>query len=337
VSLNILEKQSNQSEFLQAISIGLAALASASILTSPAKAAERIPAEIACPRTAVSPEAQKRIDAGEKPVIEKSWYRPGLVNPQGFCTITLSPDGTRMFQRYNEATSVGQIPIRFEYSEMGLYGYAGPKGLPLGTGQPDMVCWVLRENEYAVDCNIALTPDGTMWFRRKTGRGVDESAVSIDAKQMFGVDVKAPQAMVHYELVSTGPVDDILGFSFNQSYQSINVDCKKPYWKNTATEIKVSAGRRDGNAVVLVSGYEMTDADPNLFVRSGESPQLFPRFEAKGGNPDAIIGAVMNNEVVQVDVSTACEGKLSRAYLTELPRVMNHVYEIIKPRMLRQQ
>lgn len=63
---------------------------------------------------------------------------------------------------------------------------------------------------------------------------------------------------------------------------------------------------------------------------------MFPCFDMKNGDARVIIGSVMTSEVVQMDVETACEGKLSKAFLTELPRVLNHVYEAIKTRMLTQ-
>jgi hypothetical protein len=319
---------------LAALEIVGAALALALFTISPAHATEREAAAIACPRTVASPAAQKRLDAGEKPEIEKSRYKPGLINPQGFCTITLSPNGKRMIQTYNEATSVGQIPVRFEYGHAGLYGYAGPKGMPLGEGQADMVCYAPQVDEYAVECTISLTPDGTMFFRRKEGRGVDESSVSIDAKQTFGIDLRAPEALTHYQIASSGTIEN---GSYRQFYGESPADCSQPYWKNVAQVIKLSAGRRNGQAAELTKSFEMIDADPNIFVRSGESPQMFPRFEMKNGSADAIISSVMTSEVVQVDVETACEGKLSKAFLTELPRVMNYVYDAIKPRMFKQQ
>lgn len=321
-------------KYVAALEIVGAALASALVTIAPAHATEREAAAIACPRTVASPEAQKRMDAGEKPEIEKSRYQPGLINPQGFCTIKLSPNGKRMIQTYNEATSVGQIPIRFEYGYAGLYGYAGPKGMPLGEGPADMICYAPQVDEYAVDCKISLTTDGTMFFGRKEGRGVDERSVSIDAKQIFGIDLRAPESLTHYQMASSGMIEN---GSYRQFYEESPADCSKPYWKNVAQVIKLSTGRRNGEAVELSKSFEMTDADPNIFVRPGESAQMFPRFEMKNGSAGPIIDSVMTSEVVQVDVETACEGKLSKAFLTELPRVMNYVYDAIKPRMFKQQ
>ena len=154
---------------MAALEVTGVALAAILLVPVPVHAEARAAAAIECPRTIVSPEAQKKMDAGQKPVIVKSRYRPGLVNPQGFCTISLSPDGKGMFQIYNEAMSVGKIPVRFEYATLGLYGYAGEKGMPLGKGTADMVCYAPDRGESAVDCTISLTADGTMFFRRKDG------------------------------------------------------------------------------------------------------------------------------------------------------------------------
>lgn len=317
-----------------AMTFGWAAVAITLGIISPAQAKEREAAAIPCPRTLVSPDAQKRIDAGEKPEIIMSRYKPGLVNPQGFCTVTLSPYGAKMFQTYNEATSVGQIPIRFEYNYLGLYGYAGEKGMPLGKGNADIVCYAPAQDEFAVDCTISLTSDGTIFFRRKEGRGIDESSVRIASEQIFKPDLKTPQSMIHYKLVNSGSIEDA---TYRQMYEISPTDCSKPYWKNLAKVVKLSTGRRNGNATDLSKSFLITDADPNIFVRPGDTPQMFPRFELKNGGAIAIISSVLTSEVVQLDVETACEGKLSKAFLTELPRVMAHVYDAIKLRMLKQQ
>ena len=167
------------------------------------------------------------------------------------------------------------------------------------------------------------------------GRGIpDESNVTIDAKKVFGIDVTPIQALVHYDTASNGKIED---GTLRLVYEKATADCTKPYWKNKATEIWLATGRRNGDALALSDRYEMESVNEILSTNALDEPQMFPRFDVKDALARKVINSVFNNEVVQVDVKTACEGNLSKAYLTELPRVMNHVYESLKRRMLTQQ
>ena len=301
-------------------------------LTSPAQAAPREPEAILCPQTIASPEVQKRIDAGEKPESIKSWYKPGLVNPQGFCTVKLWPnDPTRMYQSYNEATTIDNIPVRFEYDWLGLSVFAGEKAQPLSLGSSDMFCWAPDDDEIAVDCTISLTSDGTMFLRHKEGRAVEEkNSVRIDTKQMFGIDLKGQSRMVHFELQSNPSI-----FLSEIYYQPINIDCTKPYWKNVAANIKITVGSRNGNAIAPVRSFQMAGLD-NANYFSEIIPPTVPRFDIEGDDASPIIQSVVGNEVVQIDVETACDGNFSKAFTTELPRLMAFIFENLKRPMMSQ-
>lgn len=294
------------------------------LFAAPAAATERELSTIACPRTAVAPGAQKRLDAGEKPEIAKSWYKPGIVNPQGFCTITLSPNGQRMIQVYNEATSVGQVPIRFEYSEFGLYAFVGQKAAPFGTGRADMTCTAPQQGEVSVRCTMALDFAGAMLLSRSEGRGVDSASISINPKAIFGHDIKAPN-ISHYDATTSGFLT-----SGNLQYNLRAPDCSQSYWKGVATEIKLYTGSRNGDAINLAKSFNLVGADPYNAEIVG------PQFTVKGDQAADIFQSVMTQEAVGVEVQSACEAPISKNFLTELPRILNYVYEIIKPRMLRQ-
>ena len=143
------------------------------------------------------------------------------------------------------------------------------------------------------------------------------------------------QFNIHYKMTSNY---GLVGHgTFRTFYEMAPADCTKPYWKNKASEIWLSTGRRNGDALALSARYEMESVDEMLSTNALDEPHMFPRFDVKDALASKVINSVFNNEVVQVDVKTACEGNLSKAYLTELPRVMNHVYESLKRRMLTQQ
>jgi hypothetical protein len=311
------------------------ALAAATVFSGHAQASGRAATVIPCPQTIISPDAQRRIDAGEKPEIIKSWYRPGLINPRGFCTITLSPDGRRLLQFFNEATSIGQIPIRFEYGEFALFGYAGPKGLPLGAGNPDMTCYAPDKDKITANCSILLTSSGMMTLTRKEGDGTNESEVSIDPKQVFNVSLQSASKVNHYAPESGfnlfGP-----GRPGDTKYVQSTPTCPSGLWSNVATRIVVSTGGRNGNAFVASKSFNMESVESENATMPNSVPLTLPQFQLKGSAAASIIDSIMNSEAAEIKVETACEGTLQQAYLTELPRAMNHVYQIIKPRMLLQ-
>nr|WP_137678093.1 hypothetical protein [Parerythrobacter lutipelagi] len=321
-----------------------AVIVAVSMLTAlwPAQTAAREAVEVSCPQTLTSPEAQSLLEAGGKPEIVKSWYKPGLVNLQGFCTITVGPDGKTLFQTYNEATTVQQIPVRVAFHSIGFDVYAGPKGLPFGSGPPDMTCWAPEEGQSAVDCRIAVAENSGLSVRLKEGRGVEaESILAIDPKEMFGRAVKEQSRYVHFtmnmRMLSPGSLMDMFSPAGN-TYDPVPVDCAKDIWKNTATNVAVSTGPRKGDSMEPTFSVQIVGEDVSLLSHeAGEIPPVVPRFTSNlAGGSAQVIGQIMSSEVVRVDVTTACEGTLTKGYLTEVGRLMGQIYTALKPRMVQQ-
>lgn len=319
---------------------GSAALLACAATPAAAREAE----EIACPQTLVAPDAQARMDAGEQPTVVKSWYKPGLASTNGFCAVTLAPETNRLFLRYNEAASIAQIPVRFEYTAYGLNVYAGPaKGMPFGTGAPDMTCFAPEAGGSAVDCRIAVADKSGLTMRLTEGRGVTTNGIiAIDPQEMFGKPLKEQSRFVHFQM-NYGFLDTAALMSMftpvGNTYDPLPVDCTKDIWKDTVTEVKISTGLPKDNSLQVAYWVEIVGNDVSLLpLEADEIPPLVARFSASSaGGANALIGQIMSNEAVQVDVTTACEGAVSKTYLTEVGRLMGRLYQALKPGMLAQQ
>ena len=285
----------------------------------PASAAERVPTEIACPRTGVSPEVQARVDAGEKPDAVKSWFKPGLVNPQGFCAVTVAADGKRLVRTYNEATSVGVVPVRFEYVGDGLLGFIGDKAMPFGKGVADLVCRRPPGATKGYRCTVSVDAQAALTFSETFGSEKDGYRVAIDTLKMFGGKIKIPSIYVHY---FKDPLNPYVG------YQVSPAVCMNDAGKNVAKEAAVVSGTRNGASI--------TQKHNKLLADTYELTLSIPKFDAEGRIAEEIVANILSEEAVGVRIDRFCDDRLASNYLTNQPRILNHILQIIKPRMLAQ-
>ncbi len=277
--------------------------------------------EIPCPQTLVSPEAQARIDKGEKPATALSLYKPGILSNNGFCRVVVADDG-KLVRTYNEGASVSNIPLRLEFWGSTLQGYVGPKAAPFGKGSTDIMCFA-PNGEFRPGCSTSVDQAGAMRVGFDYDRNISNIRLSINPEALFGTKVETPNISHH---TSAGEL-----FSTTGVYYMLDTpDCTKSHWQNLATVITATTGVASAQGFTSSAGFQLAQQDeftPDIVAAS---------FEVSDDIARSVVDGLLAGNAVKVVANRACETDLTATINTDLLRVTNQMFGVMHRQLVAQ-